>query len=160
MHTLANVYIHNHRIEEAAPLIEKTWEITSAHYEPSDPETLDAMLGLAILYGKIDRVEEAVALLQEAVQILRDTRPRIFADTGIWLTHLGIHLGVLERNEEAEAAYLEGYEILSASRGPEDGWTQGTVRFLCHLHEDTGDTEQAQVWCGRLTESEDNASNE
>ena len=113
-----------------------------------------------MVYGRSDRLEEAVALLQEAVQILRDTRPRIFADTGGYLNHLGNHLKALKRYEEAEEAYLEAYEILSALWGPEHAGPQWTVRFLCGLYKEMGDTEQAQVWCGRLTESEDNASNE
>ncbi len=160
MHSLANNYIYSHRAEEAAPLVEEIWEITSANYEPSSREALDAMLGLAMLYGRIDRIEEAVVLLQEAVQILRDTRPRIFADTGIYLTHLGIHLNELKRYEEAKAAYVDGYEILSASLGPEAGWTQGTLRFLCDVCKTMGDTEQATVWCGRLSESKDDALQE
>ncbi len=150
MHTLANTYVYNHRIEEAAPLIEEIWDVASAHYEPSAPETLDAMLGLAILYGRTDRVEEAVTVLQEAVQILRDTRPRIFADTGIWLTHLGNHLQALDRNEEAETAYLDAYEILSESLGTEIHWTQGTVHFLCEIYKKAEDPEKTAQWCGRL----------
>jgi len=160
MHTLANIFIYNHRIEEAKPVVEEIWEVTKSHFEPSDPETLDAMLGLAMLYGRIDRLDEAVALLQEAVQILRDTRPRNFADTGIFLTHLGIHLRKIDRDGEAASAFIEGYEILSSSLGPESGWAQGTARFLYDHYEKIGDTEQARLWRGRFPKPVENRSNE
>lgn len=50
-----------------------------------------------------------------------------------------------------------GYDTCNLGQ---DGWTQGCVRCRCGLYEERGDAEQAEVWCGRLTESEDNAPNE
>jgi len=158
MHSLANLYLLKNRTQEAEPLIEEVWEVTRNQHQPSDPETLDAMLARALLYGRIDRLAEAVAILQEAVDVLKKTRPPNFADTGIWLTHLGIHLREHERFEEAEEAFLEGYQILSASLGPDIGWTKGTARFLYELYKKQGNDAEAEMWRARSTEADPPAS--
>lgn len=145
MHSLVNLLLIKQRTDEAEPLIEEIWEVTSRLHQPADPESLDAMLGRALLYGRTDRGEEAIAILEEAVRILKEARPANFADTGIWLTHLGIHLRDT-RPEDAEAAFLEAYQILSASLGPEAGWTMGTARFLFDFYEKKGDAQQAAHW--------------
>ncbi len=153
MHSLVNLLLINQRTNEAEPLLEEIWEVTRKLHRPDDPETLEAMLGRALLYGRTDRVEQAVAILQEGVCILKETRPATFADTGIWLTHLGIHLRD-DDPQEAAAAFLEGYQILSSSLGPEAGWTMGTARFLSQVYEKQGMLEEANFWRERSNEKE------
>ncbi|MCO6439452.1 MAG: serine/threonine protein kinase [Phycisphaerae bacterium] len=149
-HILANDYLYNGFAEEAEPIVMRMYEAVRARYGEAHPQTLDAMLGLAILYGRTDRVEEAVEILQDIVRIYRETRPSPFSSMGIALGHLGAHLRALERYEEAESAFLEGYEILATSRGAEVGWTQGIVRMLAGMYEDMGESEKALAWREKL----------
>jgi len=114
--------------------------------------TLDAMLGLGILYGRTDRVKQAVELLQEAVRLHRETKPENFRELGITLVHLGIYESMAGHDDEAEAAYLEGYQVLSDSLGPEIGWTQGVVGILAGFYETKGDEQQAALWRSRFIE--------
>lgn len=149
-HTLANEYLYHKRASLAEPLLERMWETVRSVYPESHPQTLDVMLGRAVLFGRTGRDVEAVELLQDAVRIYRETKPAPFAPMGITLGHLGDHLKKLRRYDEAEAAFLEGYEILSAARGSDIGWAQGIVRMLADLYDDTGRPEEAARWRQKL----------
>lgn len=149
-HTLANDYLYHERAALAEPLLERMWQAVRATYGESHPQTLDVMLGRAVLFGRTGRDVEAVEALQEAVRIYRETKPAPFAPMGITLGHLGAHLRTLQRYDEAEAAFIEGYEILSAARGSDIGWAQGIIRMLAGLYDRTGRPEEAALWRQKL----------
>jgi serine/threonine-protein kinase len=153
MHTLANDYIYAKRLTDAEPLVQRIWEATQRAYGPSHPETLEAMVGRAIVRGRLGHTEEGLAMLKEAVRIHRETKPDDFTQMGITLVHLGNHLDALERFREAEAAYLEAYDILCRSLGPEIGWTRGIIPFLIKVYERLGESEKAAEWRRRLDDT-------
>jgi serine/threonine-protein kinase len=153
MHTLANEYIYNRRYGEAEPLVERIWTATQRVYGPAHPETLEAMVGRALVRGRTDRGDEAIEILEEAVRIHRETKPDDFTQMGITLVHLGNHLEGTGRLRDAEAAYLEAYDILSRSLGPEIGWTRGIIPFLVKVYERLDQPDKAAEWKAKLGDS-------
>ncbi|RME38773.1 MAG: hypothetical protein D6788_06795 [Planctomycetota bacterium] len=69
------------RLDEAAPLIEEAYDLATAHYDPADAESLDAMLGLAILYGRADRGSFTESPTSHATS---STKPPAHREANVW----------------------------------------------------------------------------
>ncbi len=148
--TLANEYVQHNRTDEAEPLVLEIWETAQRQYDESHPRYLKAMNLVSSLYGRLGRHEEALELIRENVRIHRETKPENFFGTGIMMGHMGQTLMHLKRFEEAETVLLEAHAVLSASLGPDAGWTTGVAQMLVNLYQQMGNDERADEWRQRL----------
>ena len=135
LEAIANTYVGMGRLDEAAPLLEKSREILAANPAANDVDVARNLRSYGWLRFMQGRYREAEPPLRKALAIYQDHLGEFAEEALQAKLHLAILLAILEvRHNEAEALIREVIEASRTSLGPDDARVGFALMSLSLVH--------------------------
>ena len=136
--------IEQGKYQEAIPIAERAVELSKRVRGPEEPETVEALNNLGLLFQKIGDYAKAEPLYQEALRIRQKVLGPEHPDTVTSLDNLADLYRDMDEYAKAEPLYQEALRIRQKVLGTEHPDTATSLNNLAELYEDMGEYAKAE----------------
>ena len=136
--------IEQGKYREAIPIAERAVEVSKRVRGPEQPETVEALNNLGLLFQKIGDYAKAEPLYQEALRIRQKVLGPEDPDTATSLDNLADLYRDMNEYAKAEPLYQEALQIRQKVLGTEHPDTATSLNNLAELYEDMGEYAKAE----------------
>ena len=136
--------IEQGKYQEAIPIAERAVEVSKRVRGPEQPETVEALNNLGLLFQKIGDYAKAEPLYQEALRIRQKVLGPEDPDTATSLDNLADLYRDMNEYAKAEPLYQEALRIRQKVLGTEHPDTATSLNNLAELYEDMGEYAKAE----------------
>ena len=136
--------IEQGKYQEAIPIAERAVEVSKRVRGPEQPETVEALNNLGLLFQRIGDYAKAEPLYQEALRIRQKVLGPEHPDTATSLDNLADLYRDMNEYAKAEPLYQEALRIRQKVLGTEHPDTATSLNNLAELYEDMGEYAKAE----------------